>query len=616
MDKKFSWLGALKKARSEGKGVLNIRLALNSHSLQGFELELVGRWLSEKPDAVGFKNLRVAILSGYATQPLANAVRVAALKEGFVVQVYEAPFGAIRPEILAPDSDLYKFKPDLVLLDVGFNVLEHLTFQPMEGADVNRALEAELSDIQFLWDTLSARLGVPVIQHTLVAPAEVFAGVAERSAPWSPTTFIDVLNAHLIATGPAFVRWLDVDTLSKSVGLANWHDPRMMHHAKYGFATRYLPDYTNFLSATLREVLALTPKALILDLDNTLWGGVIGDDGLEEIRLGPDTAEGAAYQAFCHYLQGMGQRGVILGICSKNEMANVREVFEKHPHMPLRLQDIAVIRCNWQNKVANLLEIAVELNIDPSAMVFIDDNPAECELIRQQLPRVHVVQMDGDPASFVRRLDSLHMFHAQSFSREDLTRTKSYFSRAQSEVLRREASDLDSYLKSLAMKGRIERSTDAHLSRLAQMEMKTNQFNLSTRRLSQEQIQEMIHAANYIVLAVFLADRFADHGLVAYLAAKLIEKDLRITDWLMSCRVFSRTLENFTISHLVQEAQSRGAQRIIFDFVPTAKNAVMLKTFESIGFACEGEIPSGPWVYNVDGGCRPSSFISLMSEKV
>ncbi len=610
MIENFSWLRALNEVRHDPSKVHSVRTALKCQSLQGFELELLGRWLSEMTSNNEFNKLKVAVISGHAAQPLANAIRVAALAEGISAQVYEAPFGAIRTEIFGEKSGLYEFEPNLVLLDVGTSALEHFPSCPMPDVDLVERIDNDVASMQKLWHTLAERLDVPVIQHTLVMPAEVYTGFAERGVSWSVGSYINALNTRLISAAPTFVCWLDLDTLSKLVGLANWHDPRLMHHAKFGFATKYLPDYAAWFGATLRGILARAPKALILDLDNTLWGGVIGDDGLDGIRLGPDTADGAAYQDFCNYVQSLGERGVTLGICSKNDLSNVREVFANHPHMPLSLESFAVVRCNWDNKADNLKEIATELNIDLSAIVFVDDNPAECELIRQQHADVRVVQMDGDPAAFVRRLDRLSLFHSQSLSKEDLNRTNSYRARAQSVELISNSNNLDHYLKSLEMKGKIERVAESHLLRIAQMEMKTNQFNLSTRRLSQNELLQMCTSADHLVIAVSLADRFADHGLVAYIAGVFEGEAFRITDWLMSCRVFSRTLEKFTVAHLAVEVKTFGVKRITFSFIPSNKNSVMLKMVESVGFVCEGNFPIGPWCLSLPGSLRETSYIA------
>src|SRR3990170_2971012 len=344
---------------------------------------------------------------------------------------------------------------------------------------------------------------------------------------------------------------------------------RLYYHGKFGFSPRFLPEYTVLLTAALRSTLGKTQKALILDLDNTLWGGVIGDDGLDGIRLGPDTPEGEAYQSYCRYIKGLGQRGVILGICSKNEFSIASEVFEKHPHMPLKLDDFAIVYCNWNDKASNLIEISKELNIDISTLVFVDDNPAECELVRQSLPEVFTIQMDGDPALFVRKLDHLHLFDSHGFSDADIKRAESYQARAKLATLRVTAPDIDTYLSSMEMRGEVWVARQEDLPRLTQMEAKTNQFNLTTRRWTSDQISRFMAAHDHDVLCFQLIDRFADHGLVGSMVISYQGSEARILSWLLSCRVFSRTCEEFMLSELVKRAQERGVHRIVGEYIAT-----------------------------------------------
>jgi FkbH-like protein len=551
---------------------------------------LVASVIEKAPDAA---TIRVAIVGSYTTQPIVTAVRCGLLGEGVLANVYEAPFAAYVQEILSVRSGLYNFHPDVVLI---------CATPSARLSDVNPTQEAatefvdnEVEHWQGLWETLETRLGKPVLQHIFEVPEENFVGVPERRLAWSASSMVETLNRRMLEAAPGFVRWVDVDRLAAKVGRAQWRDARLYYHGKLGFSTRFLPDYTNLVRAALRNVLARSKKALVLDLDNTLWGGVIGDDGLDGIRLGPDSAEGEAYAAFCGYVKELGRRGVILAICSKNDAAIAAEVFQKHPHMPLKLDDFAAIRCNWQDKASNLNEIAAELNIDVSALVFADDNPAECALITQFLPDILSVHLDGDPALFVRKLDELHLFDTQVLSEEDLKRSQSYRARRQALAMRIEGRDFEGYLESLQMRARIRPASAAELPRLAQMEMKTNQFNLSTRRLSASQLEDMIGSCEYVVLAIDLCDRFADHGLVSYVALRFTCGKVVITDWLMSCRVFSRTLELFTINSVIRLAQARDASEIEAVLHPTSKNAVMNGLFEQLGFVCAGQTPAGPW---------------------
>lgn len=608
----FSWLKSLASIRKglagdADKGLGELQQLLRAHPLLGFELELVGRLLSGvgSDQLTAFPVRRVAVLSNFTSEPLANALRVALLMQGILGEIYEAPFDSCQQEILSSSSGLYAFQPDLVLVACGMARNDNLPSGPLPDEIVQGTLDREIAHWQGLWSVLAERLGKPIIQHMAVVPEEESLGVAERRERWAAGRFIEALNQRLIDEAPGFVKWLDVDRLAARVGRSNWHDPRLLFHGKFAFSSRFLPDYAVLLGAGLRSVFASAKKALILDLDNTLWGGVVGDDGIDGIRLGPDTAEGQAYQAFCEYLKGLARRGVVLGICSKNEIAIASEVFQTHPHMPLKLEDFAVVSCNWENKASNLSRLAKELNIDISSLVFVDDNPAECELVRQSLPQVHTVQLDGDPALFIRQIDQQHLFDSQAFSPDDLKRASSYQARAKSAVLQAAAPDLASYLASLDMTAVFKPAGPAELPRLAQMEAKTNQFNLSTRRLGHEQLKAMAASPDTFVWAVFLTDRFADHGLVSYVAATLDGDRLVITDWLMSCRVFSRTLEQFIFNVLVAFALGRSARVIALSFSQTGKNKVMEGLFESLGMSCAGAPPEGPWQLDLTANCGP-----------
>lgn len=559
--------------------------------------------------------LRLAILGSYTTQPIATAARCALLAEGVLADIYEAPFGAYLQEILSPGSSFYAFCPHAVVIATHLSALSRLPSISAPNEEVEDALDREVKRWCTLWEILASRLGKPVLQHLFEVPEEEFHGIAERRSRWTASRFVDSLNARLIEAAPGFVKWIDVDRLAARVGRHNWHDPRLYHHAKMGFSPRFVPDYSLIFAAAWRSATGKTKKALVVDLDNTLWGGVIGDDGIDGIRLGPGTAEGEAYAAFCEYLKALRQRGVILAACSKNDRETAAEVFERHPHMPLRLSDFAAFQCNWEDKATNLRCIARDLNIDIATLSFVDDNPAECELVRQKLPDVTVINLDGDPVQFARLIDRQHLFDSPMFSGEDLLRAESYAARSKAAELKAQAPDLESYLDSLDMVATIVKPAPEELARLVQMEMKTNQFNLTTRRLTQLELERISNDPNAIVLALSLADRFANHGLVSYLAAVQENEVLRISDWLMSCRVFSRTTEDLMFNHLLQIAKARGVSAIVGEFRPTAKNAVVSDLYSKLGFiALEGD-PGRWWRLPMEAASPRKSYIREASHE-
>jgi len=316
-----------------------------------------------------------------------------------------------------------------------------------------------------------------------------------------------------------------------------------------------LPDYVARFRAALRQATGRGKKVLVLDLDNSLWGGVIGDDGVDGLALGPGSPRGEAFEAFQAYAKALAARGVILAVCSKNDRA-IAETGFSHAASRLALADFAAFECGWTDKVFGLRRIAQTLNLGLDAMVFADDNPAECALVRAELPEVAVVELGADPAEFVARLEEGYWFAAQGFSAEDFTRNQAYQARAQAAQAREEAVDLDGFLRGLDMQGRVFRADAAAIPRIAQLEGKTNQFNLTARRY--------------------------DEAAIAAFAAR--EDALVIDSWLMSCRVFSRTLEHFMLRALCREAQLRGLTWLRGEYIPTPKNAVVADLFPRLGF--------------------------------
>lgn len=586
----------------------NLQKLIRSQLLSSAQYNIVSDLARDLSDCTQSPDtIRIAVLGIYTTQPIITATRCALLAEGMLVEIYEAPFGTYRQEILSPNSDLYTFQPDIVVIATHFSEIDIHLRVPMTNEEVNKTLEFETEQWQALWTVLHERLGKPVIQHMFDAPEEEFLGIAERRAEWSPSRFIAQLNDKFLSVAPGFVRWVDVDRLAARVGRQNWSDKRLYHHGKFGFSPRFLPEYTALLTASFRSVLGKTSKALIVDLDNTLWGGVIGDDGLSGIQLGSDTPNGEAYQTFCEYLKRLVQRGVILGICSKNEISIATEVFEKHSHMPLELDDFAIVCCNWNDKASNLRKIAEELNIDISAIVFIDDNPAECDLISQTLPEVWTIHMDGDPALFARKIDGLHLFESNEISDADLKRSKSYRAKTKSDALEAAAPDLESYLDSLAMRGVMWSACKDDLPRLAQMELKTNQFNLTTQRWTSDQINRFIEDKNHEVLCFQLIDRFADHGLVGSMIISYQGAEARILSWLLSCRVFSRTCEEFMLIELAKRVQDRGVCKIAGEYIATEKNKVVAKLFTRLGFVNADD--SGVFLLEMPNVSVPQTYV-------
>jgi FkbH-like protein len=527
---------------------------------------------------------RIAVLGSATIDYLSRAIACAVAQEGVLPVVYQAPFGAYVQEALDPASPLHDFAPELaVIAPEACDLIEPLPVGA-SAAEVTAAIEAKVAMFGRVWDALAAR-GCHIVQHLLVPPVRQYRGMAERLVPGSPFNQVRALNDALVAAGRGRVQWVDLERLAAAVGTRRFAASRFWYSARLGFDQRFLPDYLPAFRGAWRAACGRGKKVLALDLDNTLWGGVIGDDGVEGLVLGPGSPEGEAFADWQRYVQALGARGVVLAVCSKNS-PEIAETGFRHSGAVLRRADFAAFECSWNDKVAGLRRIADALNLGLDSIVFADDNPAECALIRRALPEVAVAELGPEPAEFPALLDAGHWFDMADFTAEDFSRTGAYAARAEAQTARAEMSetDLDGYLASLGMTGRLYRPAEADIPRLAQLEQKTNQFNLTSRRHSEAAIRAFLARDDAVVLAFRLADRFGDHGLTSTLIAVHEEESLRIDSWLMSCRIFSRTAEAFILRGLLKIARERGARRLVGEYVATVKNGVVADLYGRLGF--------------------------------
>ncbi len=402
--------------------------------------------------------------------------------------------------------------------------------------------------------------------------------------PASLGRYIAGVNLALQDVAPPFVTLHDVDHLSASAGRWAWGDERFYYHAKLPCAPEFLVPYAHSLASLIAAQAGHARKCLVLDLDNTIWGGVIGDDGIGGIRLGQGDAEGEAFLALQHYARDLSRRGVILAVCSKNNEATAREAFEKHSEMVLRLNDIACFTCNWDDKATNLRRIAKHLDIGLNAMVFVDDNPVERALIRQELPEVAVPELPDDPAGYIQAIERHAYFQTLSVGAEDLRRTGMYQANAMRQQAQGASGNIDDFLASLAMKAKVEPVNEANLERVAQLIARSNQFNLTTRRHSAAAVLAMARDPRWITRAFTLIDRFGDNGLISVILAKIDDAKLVIDTWLMSCRVLRRGVEAFALNELCAAAREHHLQAIIGEYVPTPKNALVKDHYPNLGF--------------------------------
>jgi FkbH-like protein len=546
---------------------------------------------------------RLAVLGSFTTKQLIPLIELHLFAAGVRAEIYEADYSVFRQEIFDADSELYEFGPQFVLLGTTWRDLAHRPRIGTDAATVARLLEAEWSEWNALWETLHTRSGCQVIQNNFVPPAWRSAANHEPRMPGSLGSYIASMNQRLAERAPSFVTVHDADHLAACWGRWSWDDPRFVHQAKMPCTPEALVDYAHSAASIVAAHLGLAKKCLVLDLDNTLWGGVIGDDGLGGIRLGQGEPEDEAYLAFQQYIKGLRMRGVILAVCSKNNDATAREVFEKHPEMVLRLDDISCFVANWNDKAANLRLIAERLNIGLNSLVFVDDNPAERAIVRRLVPEVAVPELPDDVTGYVEALERERYFQVLSVGAEDLARTDFYRADEQRREVESSSHDMRSFLASLAMVARVAPIDATSLERSVQLIQRSNQFNLTTRRRAASEMLPLMEDPQWITRTVSLADRFGDNGLISVLLARVSEGALVVDTWLMSCRVLKRGVEQFLLNHLCHLARERGLRQIRGEYIPTPKNSLVADHYGKLGFAARGSGREGQsyWELDLDG---------------
>lgn len=600
-----AWLkGRMEEGRwDEVAGVLPQLLVPDLDYTSATTLHRIARRVAEHA-SLGERRVKIAVLGSFTTHQLVDLVELFLLAGRVRAEVYEADYGVFRQEILDPDSELYRFRPDVLLLATNRRDLGHIPGLGDDRAAVQRNVESELADWQQLWRTAHDRLGCQIIQNNFDLPPWRSLANHEPRHPSSLGRYATLVNLGLQDLAPPYVTIHDIDHLSASWGRWVWGDERFYHHAKLPCSPEHLVDYAHSLASLVLSQLGVVRKCLVLDLDNTLWGGVIGDDGLGGIRLGQGEPEGEAFVAFHRYVKSLRERGVLLAVCSKNTESVAREVFEKHPEMGLRLDDIACFVANWDDKATNIGRIAERLNIGTNSLVFVDDNPAERAIIRQLRPEVAVPELPEDPAGYIAAIERHRYFQALSLTSEDLKRSDYYQADAERQAAESSAEDIESFLASLRMTARIGPIDSSTLERSVQLIHRSNQFNLTTRRYSAADVQSFMNDPSWETRTVSLADRFGDNGLISVLLARVQGDVLDIDTWLMSCRVLKRGVEAFLLNNIAQLAMERGLRALRAEYIPTAKNALVRDHYLNLGFERSGGDESGrtTWILPLDAG--------------
>lgn len=596
--------GRLAAAAADDDGRLAALAALGQARLSFLEtLQLDGalaRALEGTPEGTGLEPVRLALLASGTVDHLLPGIRVAGLRRGLRIATHAGGYGQYRQELLLDPAALAAFRPDAVLLALAAR--DFIGAVPLgasaEAADA--ALEAAVADVRRLWTRIRG-LGALVVQQTFLDLEPPLFGGLDAAVPGAPSRLVQRLNAAVAEAAAAEgVLLLDLARAAARDGLDAWHDPGRWLQAKMEVAPQAGPIYGELVARLLAAARGRSRKVLVLDLDNTLWGGVIGDDGLAGIVIGQGSGVGEAHLGLQAYAKRLSERGIVLAVCSKNDPAIAEAAFD-HPEMLLRRGDFAAFVANWTDKATNLRAIAKALNLGLDALVFVDDNPVERAQVRSRLPEVAVPELPADPALYVRTIAAAGYFEAVAFTADDKARAGQYAANLERESLAAEVAgasgDMDAFLDALGMTVEYGPVDAVNLARVTQLLNKTNQFNTTTIRRTEAEVAAIAGNPDGVTLQFRLADKFGDNGIVSVMLLEpAADEDggdaLDLVNWVMSCRVFGRQLEEEALNILAETARARGVAEIRARLVPTEKNGVIADLFPRLGFAPAGE---GRW---------------------
>ncbi|MDH7975771.1 HAD-IIIC family phosphatase [Sphingomonas sp. AR_OL41] len=538
---------------------------------------------------------RLGLLSNATVDLLVSALRATGLRHGLDLTIEVGAYDQVLAEATDPASPINVTRCDAVLVAVDHHVLPERGFNDDVSTDA-AALFAMARE------GIAAHSGAPVIFATIPTPPESFFGSFDALLGGTKRSAVSASNAAIreFVRGSSGDLLFDVEALANCVGTARWHDPVQWNVAKLPFALEMVPIYAEHLARILASMRGKSRKCLVLDLDNTLWGGVIGDDGLAGIVLGQGSALGEAFLEVQRTALKLRDRGIILAVCSKNDNAVARSAFRQHPEMLLREEHIAAFVANWTDKATNLEVIADQLSIGIDSLVFLDDNPAERAQVRQELPQVAVPELPEDPSLYSRTMLAAGYFEAIAFLDEDCQRAAQYEANQKRDSVKSATRDMGAYLQSLAMVATMRPFEAIARARVAQLINKSNQFNLTTRRYTEAQIEALENAGDALTLQIRLRDMFGDNGIVSVIIGRRTGDIVDIDTWLMSCRVLGRGLEQAVLNQIVAEARAFGATQLLGRFVPSARNEMVREHYPKLGFAPVDEKADGATLWSLD----------------
>jgi len=548
-----------------------------------------------KKDAGHLKTIKVAILGDSSTQLLATAIRGYGIEQEYNIEVFDSPYDQIKQQILNYSSDLYLFKPDFVIVCNSHVKLQN-TFYKLSKVERIEFADSQIEEIERLLSALRENISCNVIYFNFPETGDPVFGSYGNKIPVSYIYQLRKLNYGLMRLGEKHnnVHIADLAAMYSRVGRSFAFTSSLYVTSDIVYNFDLLPHLAKSIVDIVKAVNGKIVKCVILDLDNTLWGGIIGDDGIENIELG-NLGIGKAFTEFQLWLKQLKDRGVILAVCSKNDEAIARYAFENHPEMVLKIDDIAIFVANWENKADNITYIKEFLNIGYDSIVFLDDSQFERNIVRNNLTGVIVPELPEDPADYLDYIQSLNLFETASYTSEDEHRTQLYKEDFVRKEIKRSFIDEDDYLRNLGLNVTHVPFDDYNIPRITQLIQRSNQFNLRTVRYSEEQLMKIAADEDYLCYAFSLEDKYGKYGLISTIILKRDDEILFFDTWVMSCRVLNRGLEKYVLNYIVKMAAAKNITYLVGEYIPTAKNGLVKDHYRSLGFKCR----DGRWYLEV-----------------
>ena len=539
----------------------------------------------------------IALLCDTASQFLHLAIKGTGLCSNVSYKIWEADYNQIDHEVFNIDSNLNSSPHDYIIV---LRSSEHLlnAFYKTELSARSSFADSQIEYLQSLLNQITSKCKSKIILNTYFELNDAVFGNYSTKVKSSFLYQVRLLNVALmkLAEENKNLYLLDMAAIVAHRGYTSSFDSKLYIGSDIAYNLDVLPTIAQNIHSIIQSINGQFKKCLILDLDNTMWGGIIGDDGMQGIQIG-DLGIGKAFTEWQRWIKELKQRGIILAVCSKNTEDIAKEPFENHPDMELRLDDISIFVANWENKVDNIRYIQSVLNIGFDSMVFLDDNPFEREMVKQGIPEITVPDLPEDPAEYLNYMRAQNLFETASFTEEDTERTKLYREEAKRTVFQKSFANEAEFLQSLYMKSEVAPFNTFTIPRAAQLTQRSNQFNLRTKRYTETQVSEMVNSPNYFTLSFTLEDKFGNHGLISIVILQKENNDVLFIDtWIMSCRVLKRGVERFTLQCIIETAQQNGFSYLAGEYLTTSKNGMVKNHYSDLGFKSEGD----KWILNID----------------